>query len=116
MQLCYEIAQMPRVVGIVGATAKNADMGRALKFVWTPEGRETEYLKSRVVMAASAAGKQAIGGIWQQIKDLEGLARSSAFDRQLGMSGELALHPMQVETINRTYTPTAEDVAYYQGE
>ncbi|WP_033840760.1 HpcH/HpaI aldolase/citrate lyase family protein [Bordetella bronchiseptica] len=115
MQLCYEIAQMPRVVGIVGATAKNADMGRALKFVWTPEGRETEYLKSRVVMAARAAGKQAIGGIWQQIKDLEGLARSSAFDRQLGMSGELALHPMQVETINRTYTPTAEDVAYYQG-
>ncbi|KCV64452.1 HpcH/HpaI aldolase/citrate lyase family protein [Bordetella bronchiseptica 99-R-0433] len=115
MQLCYEIAQMPRVVGIVGATAKNADMGRALKFVWTPDGRETEYLKSRVVMAARAAGKQAIGGIWQQIKDLEGLARSSAFDRQLGMSGELALHPMQVETINRTYTPTAEDVAYYQG-
>ena len=29
--------------------------------------------------------------------------------------GELVLHPMQVETINRTYTPTAEDVAYYQG-
>ena len=66
-------------------------------------------------MAARAAGKQAIGGLWQQIKDLDGLAKSSAFDRQLGMSGELVLHPMQVETINRTYTPTAEDVAYYQG-
>ncbi|WP_033451239.1 HpcH/HpaI aldolase/citrate lyase family protein [Bordetella bronchiseptica] len=115
MQLCYDIAQMPRVAGIVGATARNADMGRALKFVWTAEGRETEYLKSRVVMAARAAGKQAIGGLWQQIKDLDGLAKSSAFDRQLGMSGELVLHPMQVETINRTYTPTAEDVAYYQG-
>ncbi len=115
MQLCYEIAQIPRVIGIVGATAKNADTGRALKYVWTPEGRETGYLKSRVVMAARAAGKQAIGGVWQQIKDLEGLAKSSAFDRQLGMSGELALHPMQVEIINRTYTPTAEDVAYYQG-
>ena len=89
MQLCYEIAQMPRVVGIVGATAKNADMGRALKFVWTPEGRETEYLKSRVVMVG-AAGKQAIGGIWQQIKDLRDWPWSSAFDRQLGMSGELA--------------------------
>ena len=33
MQLCYDIAQMPRVAGIVGATARNADMGRALKFV-----------------------------------------------------------------------------------
>lgn len=115
MQLCFEIAQIPRVTGIVGATAKNADVGRALKYVWTAEGRESEYMKSRVVMAARAAGKQPIGGIWQQIKDLEGLARSSAFDRQLGMSGELALHPMQVETINRTYTPTAEEVAFYQG-
>ncbi len=115
MQLCFEIAEIPRVSGIVGATAKNADVGRALKYVWTPEGRESEYLKSRVVMAARAAGKVPIGGIWQQIKDLEGLAKSSQFDRQLGMAGELALHPMQVETINRTYTPTADEVAYYQG-
>jgi citrate lyase subunit beta / citryl-CoA lyase len=115
MQLCFEIAEIPRVAGIVGATAKNADVGRALKYVWTPEGRESEYLKSRVVMAARAAGKVPIGGIWQQIKDLEGLAKSSQFDRQLGMAGELALHPMQVETINRTYTPTADEVAYYQG-
>ena len=115
MQLCFEIAENPRVAGIVGATAKNADVGRALKYVWTPEGRESEYLKSRVVMAARAAGKVPIGGIWQQIKDLDGLAKSSQFDRQLGMAGELALHPMQVETINRTYTPTADEVAYYQG-
>ena len=115
MQLCYEIAEIPRVTGIVGATAKNADVGRALKYVWTPEGRESEYLKARVVMAARAAGKMPIGGIWQQIKDLEGLAKASAFDRQLGMAGELALHPMQVETINRTYTPGADEVAYYQG-
>ncbi|ALJ19236.1 HpcH/HpaI aldolase/citrate lyase family protein [Microbacterium sp. No. 7] len=115
MQLCYEIAQHPRVAGIVGATAKNADMARALGFVWTAQGRESDYLKSRVVMAARAAGKQPIGGIWQQIKDLEGLAAASKVDRQLGMAGELALHPMQVETINRTYTPDADEVAYYQG-
>ena len=115
MQLCYEIALMPRVIGIVGATAKNADVGRALKYVWTPDGRESEYMKSRVVMAARAAGKMPIGGVWQQIKDLDGLAKASAFDRQLGMAGELALHPMQVATINRTYTPSDEDVAYYRG-
>jgi len=44
MQLCFEIAEIPRVTGLVGATAKNADVGRALKYVWTPEGRESEYL------------------------------------------------------------------------
>lgn len=115
MQLCFEIAQHPRVIGIVGATARNADMSRALNFIWTPEGRESDYLKARVVMAARAAGKWPIGGIWQKIKDLDGLAKSSQLDRQLGMAGELALHPMQVETINRSYTPTEDEVAYYQG-
>ncbi|KGJ05091.1 CoA ester lyase [Paracoccus versutus] len=115
MQLCFEIAEHPRVAAIVGATAKNADMARALRFVWTADGRESDYLKSRVVMAARAAGKQPIGGIWQQIKDLEGLEKASRLDRQLGMSGELVLHPMQVETVNRTYTPDADEVAYYQG-
>jgi citrate lyase subunit beta / citryl-CoA lyase len=115
MELCYEIAQIPRVWGIVGATAKNADMARALRFVWTAHGRESDYLKSRVVMAARAAGKQPIGGIWQQIKDLDGLTQASRLDRQLGMSGELVLHPMQVDIVNRTYTPDADEVAYYQG-
>lgn len=115
MQLCFEIAEHPRVAAIVGATAKNADMARALRFVWTADGRESDYLKSRVVMAARAAGKQPIGGIWQQIKDLEGLEKASKLDRQLGMSGELVLHPIQVETVNRTYTPDADEVAYYQG-
>lgn len=115
MQLAYEVAALPRVTGIVGCTARNADVARALGFVWTPEGRESHYLKSRVVMAARAAGKWPIGGLWQQVKDLEGLAKASALDRQLGMAGELALHPMQVATINRIYTPSAEEVAYFRG-
>lgn len=115
MQLAYEIAQHPRVSALVGATAKNADVGRALGYVWSPQGRESHYLKSRVVMAARAAGKPPIGGVWQQVKDLEGLAASSKLDRELGMAGELALHPSNVEIINRTYTPTDEEIAYYQG-
>ncbi|NIE64395.1 CoA ester lyase [Burkholderia sp. Ax-1719] len=115
LQLAYEIAQHERVPAIVGATAKNADVARALKTVWSLEGRETQYLKSRVVMAARAAGKLPIGGVWQQIRDLDGLQVSSANDRQLGMSGELVLHPSNVEIVNRTYSPTEEEVAFYQG-
>jgi len=115
MQKYFEIAEMPRVVALVGASAKNADMARALGFVWTPEGRETDYLKSRVVMAARAAGKLPIGGLWQQVKDTEGQAKAAKADRQLGMTGELILHPIQVETANRAYSPTPDEVAYYQG-
>jgi citrate lyase subunit beta / citryl-CoA lyase len=115
MQQAFEIASVPRVTAIVGATAKNADVARALGYVWSPEGRESAYLKSRVVMAARAAGKRPIGGVWQQIRDLDGLKAASLLDRQLGMDGELALHPTNVPVINEIYSPTADQVAYYQG-
>jgi len=115
LQYAYEIALCERVPAIVGATAKNADVARALKTVWSLDGRETQYLKSRVVMAARAAGKLPIGGVWQQVHDLDGLQVSAEKDRQLGMSGELVLHPSNVEIVNRTYSPSAEEVAFYEG-
>ena len=115
MELAYEIAMCDRVSAICGCTAKNADTARALGYVWSPGGRETHYLKSRTVMAARAAGKLPIGGVWQQVHDLEGLRKSSELDRALGMSGELALHPTNVATINEIYSPTADEVAYYKG-
>ena len=110
LQLAHEIALRDRVPAIVGATAKNADVARALNTVWTTEGRETLFLKSRVVMAARAAGKLPIGGVWQQIRDLEGLKKSSELDRGLGMSGELVLHPSNVEIVNQMYSPSPEQV------
>ncbi len=75
LQFAYEIALRERVNAIVGATAKNADVARALDTVWSAEGRETLYLKSRIVMAARAAGKLPVGGLWQQMHDLEGAAQ-----------------------------------------
>lgn len=115
LELAFQIAQRERVPAIVGATCKNADVARALNTVWTPGGRETLYLKSRVVMAARAAGKLPIGGVWQQVQDLEGLRNSSQLDRELGMSGELALHPSNVAILNETYSPTSEQVMFYKG-
>lgn len=115
LQDAFKIAEVPRVTAIVGATAKNADVARALGTVWSPEGLETLYLKSRVVMAARAAGKRPIGGLWQQIRDLEGQRGSALRDRALGMDGELVLHPTQVPVVNEVYRPSEEDVAYYRG-
>jgi citrate lyase subunit beta/citryl-CoA lyase len=115
LELAYEIATRPRVVAIVGASAKNADVARALGYVWSADGREALYFKSRAVMAARAAGKLPIGGVWQQVKDLDGLREASRLDRALGMSGELVLHPSNVAIVNETYQPSAEDVTYYEG-
>lgn len=115
LQFAYEIALRPRVAAIVGATAKNADVARALGYVWSAEGRESLYFKSRAVMAARAAGKLAIGGLWQQVHDLEGLRKSAELERALGMSGELVLHPSNVAIVNEIYSPSASEIAYFEG-
>src|SRR3546814_9190377 len=61
LQLAYEIAQHPRVDYLIGAFAKGADLAGAMGMEWSAAGTEALYLKSRVVMAARAAGKRPIG-------------------------------------------------------
>lgn len=115
MQLAYEIACCDRVMGIAGLSAKNGDVARALGYQWTAEGLETLYMRSKVVMAARAAGVQPIGGLWQDVHHLEGLKKSASFNRQLGFVGELILHPSHVSIVNDLYAPSEEDIEYYAG-
>jgi len=43
-----------------------------------------------------------------------GLAEECAFARGLGFVGKMAIHPRQVEVINRAFSPTQEEVAAAQ--
>ncbi len=114
LQLAFECALHPRVTALIGASAKGADLVRAMGFEWTEAGTESLYLKSRVVMAARAAGKLPIGGIWQQVHDLDRLARHAAADRRLGMAGVTILHPSNAAVVNAVFAPSAEDLARYR--
>ncbi len=115
MQLAYEIALNPRVNAICGASAKNGDSARALGIEWSQEGSETLYMWQRTVMAARAAGKMPIGGLWQDVHDLEGLERYARRNRAHGFVGEMILHPSNVAVVNRAYTPTPEEIRYFKG-
>lgn len=115
MYFCYDIAKSERVIGITGLSSKNGDVERALGTKWTFKGMETLYMKSKVVMAARAAGISPIGGLWQDVHDLKRLKISAEKNHQLGFDGELVLHPSNIEVINRVYSPSEEDIAYYKG-
>jgi citrate lyase subunit beta/citryl-CoA lyase len=115
LQLAYECALNPRVTALIGASAKNADLARAMGFEWSADSFESIYLKSRTVMAARAAGKQPIGGIWQQVHDLDGLRQYAGLNRRLGMGGEVILHPSNAAVVNAIFTPSDADVAHYLG-
>jgi citrate lyase beta subunit len=61
---------------------------------------------SRIVVAAKAAGIDAIDGPYGAYKDPAGLERSASLARALGCDGKWAIHPDQIAIINRVFSPT----------
>ena len=86
----------------VGASANREADGR-----WTSP---YQLVRSLSLFAAHAAGVEAIDTLWANFRDPEGLEASCAEARRDGFSGKLAIHPDQVEVINRSFTPSAEEV------
>ncbi|MFC4557920.1 HpcH/HpaI aldolase/citrate lyase family protein [Virgibacillus kekensis] len=115
LYLAYEIGLKDRVIGIAGLTAKDGDIQRSINYQWTPQGFETLYYRSKIVLAARAANVIPIGGLWQEVHNLEGLKKSASFNRQLGYDGEMVLHPSNVPIVNDIYSPTVEEIDYYRG-
>lgn len=109
----YELATASsRLAGLAFGAGKGGDLVRGLGCAWSLEGTERLYVKSKVLLDARAAGLQPLDGIFAGLDDPGGLAYEAAASRKLGYSGKLAIHPKQLETINRAFTPSAEEVAY----
>ncbi len=68
------------------------------------------YAKAKMVAAARSAGIQAIDGITLQFRDLEQCERDAKAAAEMGFDGKWAIHPDQVEVINRVFTPSQEEI------
>ncbi|NIL94769.1 MAG: HpcH/HpaI aldolase/citrate lyase family protein [Woeseiaceae bacterium] len=86
----------------VGATTNRADDGAWLA--------PYEVARSLCLFGASAAEVPAIDTVYTDFRDLEGLATYAANARRDGFSGMLAIHPAQVDVINRAFVPTAAEL------
>jgi citrate lyase subunit beta / citryl-CoA lyase len=69
------------------------------------------YARNRVVIAARAAGIDAIDGPYLDFKNADGYRRECMRAKALGMVGKWAIHPGQIEIANAVFSPTAEEVA-----
>jgi citrate lyase subunit beta/citryl-CoA lyase len=64
------------------------------------------------LLAARAAGKAILDGVYNGVRDPEGFEAECLQGRQLGFDGKTLIHPSQVEPCNRVFTPSAEEVEY----
>ena len=72
-------------------------------------GDAYHYILMRILMAARAAGKQAIDGPYLQIRDVEGFTKVAGRSAALGFDGKWCLHPGQIDACNEVYAPRQED-------
>ena len=104
----------PRLVGLTwGAEDLAAAIGATENK--EPDGSWTEpyrIARALCLFAAASAGVAPIDTLYADFRDAEGLERDCRRARRDGFTGRIAIHPDQVETINRCFTPSAEEIVH----
>ena len=116
LRLAYDIAVASRRVAYIGgAVSRFGDIHQALGYRWTAEGRETLFLRSKVLIDARAAGiRYPISGMWGGALDDEAGLRTWATElRNLGYYGMMLGDARLIPVVHEVFTPTAAEVAYW---
>ncbi len=75
-------------------------------------GHRFHYAMHRIVVAARANDLRAIDGPVADYRDEEGLRKSCLRARSLGFDGKWCIHPSQVETVNKVFSPTERELEW----
>ncbi|HEY3902815.1 MAG TPA: CoA ester lyase [Streptosporangiaceae bacterium] len=100
----------PRLAALIfGPADFMASVGmRSLAIGARPQGYKGDafhYVHLRLLMAARAAGLQAIDGPYAAISDLTGLQADAASIAALGFDGKWVVHPSQIDLVNAAFAP-----------
>jgi citrate lyase subunit beta/citryl-CoA lyase len=97
----------PRVAALCfGAEDFTRDIGARR----TAAGSETAYARAAIVVAARAAGVQALDSVYADTEDATGFAAYCAASRSMGFDGVGLVHPRQVATAHTAFTPDQSEV------
>jgi citrate lyase subunit beta/citryl-CoA lyase len=73
-------------------------------------GDPWHYARNRIVVAARAAGLDAVDGPYADFRNPEGYRTECLRAGYLGFDGKWAIHPSQIDIANEVFSPTAEEV------
>lgn len=104
----YEIAcASPRMVALaIGGEDFVAD----LKTTRSKEGIELLQARSQLLLAARAAGINAIDSVFSDANDENGLIAETKLIKQLGFDGKSVINPRQVHIVQQIFMPTEAEV------
>lgn len=104
----YEVAGASAMVDAI--TFGGEDFTQDIGATRTKEGKEIFWGRSMLVIAAKAAGVQALDTVFSDLKDEAGLRRDTQEIKEMGFDGRAAVHPAQIEIIHEVFTPTEREL------
>lgn len=104
----YDIAvASERMMGIaLGAE----DYCANLKTQRSPEGTELLFARQQIVVAARAAGIDALDTVYSNLNDMETFRKEVELIKQLGFDGKSIINPRQIEIVNEVFAPTEKAI------
>jgi len=106
----YEIASASSLVEAI--TFGGEDFTQDIGATRTKEGKEIFWGRSMLVIAAKAAGVQALDTVFSDVRDEEGLRLDTQMIKQMGFDGRAAVHPSQIEIIHEVFAPTSFEIQH----
>ena len=88
------------------------DLTADLQCKRTKESREIEYARTRLVVAARAAGVDVYDTPFTDVNDDEGIWTDARVAKALGFTGKASISPRHVEVINQVFSPTQKEIDY----
>ena len=105
------ISHTRRVRGAALASAEEGDFMCDIGGQWTATGEALTYARGKFVCDARAAKMTwLVDGAFMQLDNEPALERESRLARTHGFNGKVAVHPRQVQPINRIFSPTDAEV------
>lgn len=104
----YDIAtSSKRMMGIaLGAE----DYCANLKTQRSKDGDELRLARETIVVAARAAGIDALDTVYSNLNDMETFRREVEYIKTLGFDGKSIINPRQIEVVNEVFTPSEKDI------
>ena len=104
----YDIATASkRMMGIaLGAEDYSAN----LKTQRTPEGMELLLARQTIVVAARAAGIDALDTVYSNLNDMETFRKEVELIKSLGFDGKSIINPRQIEVVNEVFAPKETEI------
>ena len=88
-----------------------ADLAASLGRIGGAAAQDWRYAQETVLVAARAAGIQAIDGPHLGIRDDDEFRAGVTHARTLGFDGKWAIHPAQLDALREAFTPTEDEIA-----